>query len=239
MTDWIDDAAVPAWFAALRGRWRLRRVVLAWRAPDSGPRERPISASGPDAVVPGVLSSPSIEARLTGEVTLSTAQSDLALHYVESGVLRLRHGHPLQSTRRYLYRCETGGDGHTLEIDFADGPSSGQPFVRLPWPALQERDAADGEDLHVCGADRYHVRYRFEKKRRDTTSDESGGMSMSRPDGVAIAWSRLKMRKEDTEISESDEVLPLWNRIVQRTRVRGPKKDYAIVSILDRIDTSG
>ncbi|WP_347555535.1 DUF6314 family protein [Robbsia sp. KACC 23696] len=224
MSDRNEETTAPAWFAALRGRWRLRRCVLVWAAP-----------SQPDAA-----GWPHVEARLTGEVRLDPAESAIALHYEETGVLRLRHGALLQSKRRYLYRCEVGESQQQLAIDFADGPSAGLPFVQLPWPALSERDAAEGEDLHLCGADRYRVRYRFETLHGAMTSVDKtidgNGKVHTRPGAEAVAWDRIKQRGDEAESREGDNASPLWHRIVQRTRVRGPKKDYAIVSILDRIE---
>jgi len=218
MSDRNEESMAPAWFAALQGRWCLRRCVIARAAAQTS----------------------HVEARLTGEVRLVPAERGIALQYEETGVLRLRHGAALQSKRRYLYRCEVSETQQQLAIDFADGPSAGLPFVQLPWPALRERDAAEGEDLHLCGADRYQVRYRFETSRgatafSDTAVDVNDGMH-SRPGTEAIAWRLIKQRGDETESREGDSALPRWQRIVQRTRVRGPKKDYAIVSILDRIE---
>lgn len=228
MTDSNDEATVPAWFAALRGRWRLRRCVLIGTGP--------LSSDDALAEVDAALK---VEARLTGEVRLFPAETGQALRYEEAGVLRLRHGSVLQSTRRYLYRCDGDASQQILAIDFADGPSTGLPFVRLPWPALSERDATHGEDLHLCGADRYRVRYRFEAVRRGKALDENRltAEMHSTPGTEAIAWRLIKQMGDEARNSDDDNALPVWHRIVQRTRVRGPKKDYAIVSILDRIET--
>lgn len=239
MTDSNDGATVPAWFAALRGQWRLRRCVLVGTgtaAPDDG-------RAPADSAIDVTLK---VDARLRGVVRLFPAESGQALHYEEAGVLRLRHGAVLQSKRRYLYRCDVDAAQQTLAIDFADGPSSGLPFVKLPWPALSERDATHGDDVHLCGADHYRVRYRFETTRCTQTRFDNArankachtpNVMPSTPGMEAVAWDLIKQQGDAARNDEDDVALPKWHRIVQRTRVRGPKKDYAIVSILDRIDT--
>jgi hypothetical protein len=84
-----------------------------------------------------------LSARFDGSAIL--APMDGGLSYDETGTLTLTAGGQFAATRRYLWQI----DGAGVRVLFADGK---------PFHSFTPGQMADPAD-HLCGADRYRVRY--------------------------------------------------------------------------------
>lgn len=159
-----------------------------------------------------------VEGRLQGRAHFERIDEHV-FAYREQGVLRLRNGATVNAVRRYRYRL----DGAALTIDFDDGPNAGSRFLRLE-AERENEGGADGDkegglrarpdtwsavDHHLCGKDLYQALHRFE--------------------GFAKRGEPADPARQRTAQSR---------RIVQWTSVNGPRKDYAIVTVLHAVSAS-
>ncbi len=237
------------WFGALEGDWQLRRRILQWgpkhgladgltnvlakaRAADGRseahhPSEYRTSPPGlPEGMVVG---------RLSG-VARFTRIDQATLHYREEGALCLRQpgGRQLPTTvhavREYRYRR----DGDAWRVDFADGPTAGDPFLRLD-PVGGDADRRrmdDGDDRD----DRYEQDGRDERGQYDPPRVDEAGLAASHSDWIAMDHHLCgrDLYQAVYRLHGFAQPGPARPRIVQRTTVTGPRKDYAIVSVLRR-----
>ena len=138
---------------------------------------------------------------------------------VENGVLAYREEGRLRlrggAAVKAVRRYRYRLDDDALLIEFADGPDAGRRFLRL--------DAVDDED-----------------------DAEEGGEHPSRPgNGWRVADNHLCGRdlyQAEYRFEGFDQTARAGEKIVQRTAVNGPRKDYAIVTVLRRLqhaDRSG
>lgn len=244
-------------FDRLEGTWQLRRRIVQWRGRSAdtshtvavgGANDRADAATSiagasmrPDAMVAG---------RLIGSARFTRIDPD-TLHYQEQGTLTLqqpgRHAAATTTTvhavRAYRYRRDKGA----WTIDFADGPNMGSPYLRLA-PididaerlATRQRDAEsrrhghgdalamrDSRDSVLAGSADGH--------RRGELSDV--GRAASDSDWIAVDHHLCgrDLYQAAFRLHGFAQADPIRHRIVQRTTVTGPRKDYAIVSVLRRI----
>jgi len=81
------------------------------------------------------------------------------LAYAEEGTLTLNDGQTMIGERRHTYRLHENG----IEVLFADGPTSGQHFVDILFPADPEADwPLCSGDTHYCLKDTYKALFCFE-----------------------------------------------------------------------------
>lgn len=207
----MGSAWFAQWFDALEGRWQLRRRIL-----DLSGREQ---GSG----------------RLVGVATF-TRIGATTLAYLESGELVLRDGTQLKAVRRYLYRLEED-DGCVIE--FADGPDAGRRYLRLsPTHAESIAEEAVGKargswtvaDDHLCGRDLYQAEYRF----LGCTTAPSEARSQEQAEGQTQARILNQTQAQPPNHTHGSQIGRPFRTILQRTVVSGPRKDYAIVSRLQR-----
>ncbi|SDV49158.1 DUF6314 family protein [Chitinasiproducens palmae] len=97
------------------------------------------------------------QGRFVGEAAF-TRRAPGVFDYVERGVLHLPNGAELAANRAYRYEL---ADPY-IDIVFADGPSTGQRFVRLAWRA--DVAAWRATELHLCAADRYDVTLHIDER---------------------------------------------------------------------------
>jgi len=206
-----------SWFDQLEGHWQLRRRILDLSAQEEvggevgqqgGDRAGHGLAGHGRAGVDAADAAPAtitLSGHMVGMATFTRLDA-ASMAYVESGELVLRDGARLKAVRRYLYRLEDDG---ACVIDFADGPDKGRRFLRFPDARAGTAGGASSgngtmKDDHLCGRDLYQVQYRFLGFKAETLSVQAHEPGL------------------DKRI------------LLQRTVVSGPRKDYAIVSRLQR-----
>lgn len=147
----------------------------------------------------------SLSGRLAGMATFTRIDA-ASMAYMETGELLLRDGTRLKAVRRYVYRMETDG---ACVIEFADGPDSGRRFLRFSQALSEnaaEKAAAEASGSWTVADDHLCGRdlYQAEYRFLNFTTGPSAAQACEKP------------------------------VLLQRTLVSGPRKDYAIVSRLQR-----
>ena len=220
------------WFDALEGDWQLRRRML-----DLSGHLHAASATV------------SISGHLVGMATF-TRIDEATMSYKEFGELVLRDGTRLKAERRYLYRLEDDA----WVIEFADGPDSGRRFLRFTSISLEKTQKEDGRetsgrkwgereasgrwsvaDDHLCGRDLYQAEYRFSgfTQRAAEALRQSAAPGRNHESDQRFT-PRLALGSTAERSSDKAEAPGGKQILVQRTVVSGPRKDYAIVSRLQR-----
>jgi hypothetical protein len=242
MRNSIKDS-VPAanrrWFQRLVGEWRITRRISRLAGDES-------------SVDDGQAR---IEGRLRGTVSIQREDDDTLL-YSEAGTLTLRNGTTVNAVRRYRYKL----DDDALLIEFADGPDSGRRFIRLD-TGLHAPDDGDAENA-IGGLLNEDADGAPEKTGKAAlrasmsaaaavTADVSSPMESDHAGPAAHAGGRSGRdvwSAEDDHLCGRDLYQALYRfkgfggdavrrTLVQRTIVSGPRKDYAIISVLQRNDS--
>lgn len=160
-----------------------------------------------------------IAGRLTGVAYFEPVE-DGVLAYREEGRLRLRGGAAVKAVRQYRYRL----DDDALLIEFADGPDAGQRFLRLE--TADETADASVDMLADEPVERAEGRAKpgEQAERVDTRWHVADNHLCGRDLYQALY-----------RFDGFDQPVRADEKIVQRTVVNGPRKDYAIVTVLRRV----
>ncbi|MGI4860077.1 MAG: DUF6314 family protein [Janthinobacterium lividum] len=207
-------------FDRLEGAWRLDRRILdrpwhaAQAAEDGAGRETAGHATAPATAhetgreaqlrPPSVPGGmPTMRARLHGEARFRRLGED-RLAYAEEGTLVLANGARMRAVRRYVYRLE----GAALLVEFADGPDAGRRYLRF-----------DAVEARGGQSEKHPARGR---------AGDLPGAGWRGSDRHSCGRDLYEAAYRFRGFDDTDAA----RRIVQRTAVSGPRKAYAIVTLL-------